>query len=342
MGLCCSSAAFVKIRAHASDRADSCIVWLFDRRSTRRRARHCGPLPARTWLLPLEPLADHAVHVRVAKWFLPGVSILSGTLAGLRQEAAARAHGIDDLFFAVNLAGRSTVVQGQREITFGDGEAVLLSCADGDFGVARTEPVRFVGLRMPRKQLAPLIPDVDDRTMRVVPPGAHPVKLLTGYLAALTELHDLLSPATSRVIAGHVHDLVALSIAPTRDASAFADASVRAARLRAIKSNIVGSLEDCTLSVAAVAARHRVTPRYVHKLFESEGATFTRFLTERRLDRAHRMLRDERLVARTITSIAYDVGFNDLSHFNRAFRRRYHATPSDIRAAAGLGSTRDD
>ena len=159
MGLCCSSAAFVKIRAHASDRADSCIVWLFDRRSTRRRARHCGPLPARTWLLPLEPLADHAVHVRVAKWFLPGVSILSGTLSGLRQEAAARAHGIDDLFFAVNLAGRSTVVQGQREITFGDGEAVLLSCADGDFGVARTEPVRFVGLRMPRKQLAPLIPE---------------------------------------------------------------------------------------------------------------------------------------------------------------------------------------
>jgi AraC-like DNA-binding protein len=294
-------------------------------------------------LLPLEPLADHEIHVRVAKWFLPGVSILSGTLAGLRQEAAARAHGItDDLFFAVNLAGRSTVVQGQREIMFGDGEAVLLSCAEGDFGVARTEPARFVGLRMPRKHLAPLIPDIDDRTMRVVPPGAHPVKLLTGYLAALTEVHDLLSPATSRMIAGHVHDLVALSITPARDAAAFAEASVRAARLRTIKSDIVGSLEDCTLSVAVVAARHRVTPRYVHKLFESEGATFTRFLTDRRLERAHRMLRDERLLTRTITSIAYDVGFNDLSHFNRAFRRRYHATPSDIRAAAGLDPTRDD
>ena len=294
-------------------------------------------------LLPLEPLADHAVHVRVAKWFLPGASILSGTLAGLRQEAAARAHGItDDLFFAVNLAGRSTVVQGQREITFGDGEAVLLSCSDGNFAVARTEPVCFIGLRMPRRHLAPLIPDVDDCTMRLVPPGAHPVKLLTGYLAALADLHDLLSPATSRLIAGHVHDLVALSIAPTRDASAFADASVRAARLRTIKSDIVGNLEDCTLSVAVVAARHRVTPRYVHKLFESEGATFTRFLTERRLERAHRLLRDERLLTRTITSIAYDVGFNDLSHFNRAFRRRYHVTPSDIRAAAGLDPTRDD
>ena len=126
------------------------------------------------------------------------------------------------------------------------------------------------------------------------------------------------------MIAGHVHDL----------------ASECAARFRTIKSDVVGSLDDCTLSAAAVAARHRVTPRYVHKLLESEGATFTRFLTELRLDRAHRMLRDERLLTRTITSIAYDVGFNDLSHFNRAFRRRYHVTPSDIRAAAGLVATK--
>jgi AraC-like DNA-binding protein len=43
-----------------------------------------------------------------------------------------------------------------------------------------------------------------------------------------------------------------------------------------------------------------------------------------------------------MASIAYDVGFNDLSHFNRVFRRHYHATPSEIRAAAGLDPTRDD
>ncbi|RVC16943.1 AraC family transcriptional regulator, partial [Mesorhizobium sp. M7A.F.Ca.AU.002.02.1.1] len=30
-------------------------------------------------------------------------------------------------------------------------------------------------------------------------------------------------------------------------------------------------------------------------------------------------------------------GFNDLSYFNRAFRRRYGATPSDVRAAALKG-----
>jgi AraC-like DNA-binding protein len=31
---------------------------------------------------------------------------------------------------------------------------------------------------------------------------------------------------------------------------------------------------------------------------------------------------------------AFDAGFGDLSHFNRAFRARYGTRPSDVRAAA--------
>src|SRR5215813_11170585 len=255
-------------------------------------------------LLPLEPLADHVVHVRIAKRFLPGVGILSGTLAGLRQEAAAQTQGVsDDLFFAVNLTGRSIVVQRQQEIMLGDGYAVLLSCANGNFSVARPEPARFVGLRVPRRYLAPLVAGLDDRTMVQIPAGAQPFKLLTSYLAALGDLQDIASPSTARIVAGHVHDLMALSIGPTLDAAAAVQGSVRAARLRAIKSDIVENIEHGMLTVAAVAARHGVTPRYIHKLFECEGTTFTRFILELRLDRAHRLLRDERLLARTITSI---------------------------------------
>jgi len=48
------------------------------------------------------------------------------------------------------------------------------------------------------------------------------------------------------------------------------------------------------------------------------------------------MLRDSRFAARSISSIAYDVGFGDISYFNRAFRQRYKVTPSDIRNCAEL------
>jgi AraC-like DNA-binding protein len=46
------------------------------------------------------------------------------------------------------------------------------------------------------------------------------------------------------------------------------------------------------------------------------------------------MLSSPGFAAEPISSIAYDVGFSDLSYFNRAFRRRYDRTPRDLRAEA--------
>jgi len=46
------------------------------------------------------------------------------------------------------------------------------------------------------------------------------------------------------------------------------------------------------------------------------------------------MLSDPRLADRTIGSVAFDVGFGDLSYFNRTFRRRYGAIPTEIRQSA--------
>ena len=95
-------------------------------------------------------------------------------------------------------------------------------------------------------------------------------------------------------------------------------------------SNI--SARDLTL--VALAAHQGVTPRYIQLLFESEGITFSEFVLEQRLARAHRMLADPRYAASTIIAIAFAAGFGDISYFNRAFRRRFGATPSDVRAEA--------
>ena len=98
--------------------------------------------------------------------------------------------------------------------------------------------------------------------------------------------------------------------------------------------DIVDNLEKRELSITNVALRFSVTPRYIQKLFESDGTTFTEYVLERRLLEANRLLSDSRLAKRSISDVAFKVGFGDLSYFTRAFRRRFGMTPSDVKEQA--------
>jgi transcriptional regulator GlxA family with amidase domain len=69
----------------------------------------------------------------------------------------------------------------------------------------------------------------------------------------------------------------------------------------------------------------------VHLLLEETGARFSHHVLDRRLEKAAALLRDSRWRDRLIIEIAVEAGFTDISHFNRAFRRKFRATPSDIR-----------
>lgn len=86
--------------------------------------------------------------------------------------------------------------------------------------------------------------------------------------------------------------------------------------------------------LVAVAARHGVSVRYVQRLFEESGLTFTAYLTEQRLAAAYKALRRRAAADVPVSTIAFDCGFADVSHFNRSFRQRFGCTPSDVRNAA--------
>ena len=108
----------------------------------------------------------------------------------------------------------------------------------------------------------------------------------------------------------------------------------RQMRLAAILLTIENQSNDPDLSAASVATLLKITPRYVHLLLEETGRSFTHHVLERRLKTAAALLRDPQWRDRKIADIAAESGFTDLSYFNRAFHRRYGATPSASREAA--------
>jgi AraC-like DNA-binding protein len=109
---------------------------------------------------------------------------------------------------------------------------------------------------------------------------------------------------------------------------------IRAARRAVVLREIENRSGDPGLSAISIALLLGITPRYVHLLLEETGKSFTHHVLERRLDKSAALLRDPRLRHRKIADIAAQAGFTDLSYFNRAFRRHFDATPSDLRAAA--------
>ncbi|MGK5685590.1 helix-turn-helix domain-containing protein [Actinoplanes sp. URMC 104] len=284
-------------------------------------------------LLPVEPLPGRTPAVELTKWRLPGASVLWASFAGVRQRGdPATAGPPGDLFFAVNLSGAGLVRQRGREVAVGAGEAVLIEVDGGPFTVLRPEPTRLIGLRVPRAGLGA---DAASAGPRLVPPSRPALGLLRRYLLAVRDDPMPRAGPLADAFAGHVGELIGLALRPDDgDARQAGAPSLRAARLSAVKADVARQLTDAGLSAARVAGRQGITVRYLHKLFEREPQTFAQFVLGRRLELAHRRLGDPRWAGRTVSAIAHDSGFGDLSGFNRAFRHRYGVTPSEVREAA--------
>lgn len=85
-------------------------------------------------------------------------------------------------------------------------------------------------------------------------------------------------------------------------------------------------LTDPELGTAGLCAATGLSPRAIQKAFLREtGLTPTAFVTERRLERAAELLVAE--PGRSVTDIAFSLGFNDAAFFTRCFRRRFGQTP---------------
>jgi AraC-like DNA-binding protein len=287
---------------------------------------------------PLEPLPDYPLHVDLTKRTLPGLAVVSGRLSGLRhaiRSVSAAANGEDDLLLGVNVRGCSIVSQSGRDLVLRDGDAFYATRDVTEITVTRPTPARFIGCRVPRGPVALLLGRLDDTPVHLVPHCTEALNLLVTYASAIADALPLATAELQRLAVSHMHDLIAATIGATRDGRAITEGrGVAAARLRAIMTDISAHLGDGNLSVAEVARRHRLTPRYIHKLFENDDLTFSSFVLGQRLSLAHRILSDPHLSDRNISSVAFDVGFGDLSYFNRAFRRRYAATPTEIRRSA--------
>ena len=279
-------------------------------------------------------LPDVPFNVDMIFRALPDFGLASGTCSAMDCLRTAQMIESNDLILTVALSGGGALHVRDSEIPIGGSMAALTRTTDVS-RCAIHSTSEFVNFRFPFDKIAPMIADLDAAAMRPIPADTEALRLLVHYAGALKNEDMLATPEIQSLISSHLQDLAVLAIGATRDAETIASSrGVPAARLRAIKADIARNFADRNLSIDAVALRNGITPRYVSMLLESNATTFSEFVLAQRLHRTHQMLTDQRWSDRTVSSVAFDAGFGDLSYFNRAFRRRYGATPSDVRRKA--------
>jgi AraC-like DNA-binding protein len=285
--------------------------------------------------LDVEQLQPEPFHAKVMMRAQHGLFTGTGTIAASvsRRTKAMVAADNDDLALFINTDGEVVASPRMNPVAMRANDAILISCNDvGEYQWRL--PTKVMLIRMPRAALAPLVPSLDDAVAQLIPRETDLLRLLTNYISTLYDDGDFaMTPGASHVVVDHIFDLAALSIGAARNpASLTADGHSRhAARLRVVKSDIVRNLNRLDLRVDMVAANQRLSPRNIQRLFESDGTTFTAYVLEQRLARAWRILSDPRFADRNISVVAYESGFGDISYFNRSFRKRFGASPTEVR-----------
>jgi AraC-like DNA-binding protein len=279
--------------------------------------------------LDIEPYADTFSAETVFRP-LPGMGFVSGYTTASRHGRRPHMVNNDDILFSMPVAGTSRFTTFGREAVVGPGDAIWVGGGEAGFQETHGE-FRFLCLQVPKRALRGAVANLEDTICRRIPAETPALRLLRLYADTLRSDDNVLRPEMQQVIASHARDLIAAALGATGHEAARSD-GLRAAQLHAIKQDIETRLDQPDLSTATVAARHRMSPRQLQRLFETENLSVTAFILDLRLARAHRMLVDPRLAGRPVSLVACDAGFSHLSRFHTAFRARFGASPRDVRA----------
>ena len=227
------------------------------------------------------------------------------------------------------------VTKGALQLATNDGDMWLQA---GEMAMLRSETafeassprVEMIALSMPAAMAASHPLGRRLAVNRAIPGGTGLSACLMAMLSTAIDRQDDFAGGECAVLQSSLLDAV-LFLAAADEASQ-PDLSARQAEtLAGLKAIALRSLDEPDLNPQSVAEDAGVSVRTLHRLFNASGVTFGGWLRAERLERCRRELADPGLRRRTIASVAFGWGFNDISTFNRAFREQYDLTPQAVR-----------
>ena len=187
-------------------------------------------------------------------------------------------------------------------------------------------------LILPRAALAPNLANLDGLHGRVLHKSNPLNAILVNHLQTLFAAAPSLSAADGHVAAKGTAALVAAFAGPSangRDAMARTES---ATSLHALRRFIEAHLHTMELGPELICRQLGISRAKLYRAFEPMGGV-SRYILQRRLTLAYRMLIDPADADQRVGAIASRCGFGNVSVFSRAFREAYAMSPTELRDA---------
>ncbi|MBR9808497.1 MAG: helix-turn-helix domain-containing protein [Alphaproteobacteria bacterium] len=247
------------------------------------------------------------------------------------QRTVSQIQRTSDTFFGVilMLEGGQRLVQDNHEVDLGPGDISVWD-ASRPAQFSSTGTVRQISLLVPHTKLKLYASSIEDVCAQRINGRSGLGLLLASHLQALsavlgTQEEGEVQASTEAATL----DLVSAAIRP--DKAGDYKSSIHKTMIRRIQNYIVNNLRDPDLSPGMIARSFRISPRYLHKIFEASEYTVSEWILQRRLLACQSSLKDPALNHMTITEIAFNWGFSSAPYFSRVYRQNFGMTPSDAR-----------
>jgi AraC family transcriptional regulator, positive regulator of tynA and feaB len=247
-----------------------------------------------------------------------------------RSSAGIARNDSESLVFNFVLAGALTSEQDGRRTRLKVGEGAFCD-ARRPYRLESDEPFTIACLQMPRHLVESRISGLHRLSGFNLCERGELGPLVFAYLSRLIERAPMIEGPTAAKVCQNFSDLVVSTLADLVESSLPPLTEYRSLALMRVKDVVERNLSNRRLGPDMVAAELRLSPRYINNLLEAEETSLSRYIWQRRIERSAEQLLDQGLRGRSISSIALNNGFNDLSHFSKAFRERFGQSPREYR-----------
>jgi AraC family transcriptional regulator, positive regulator of tynA and feaB len=233
-------------------------------------------------------------------------------------------------FLNIQRRGKAFIKQGERETWLVPNSFAMVD-ASLPFQMHVSEDFEQLSIKIPKARLAHLLSDSLASPLSPIECTRGIGRLVVSAYEAIVEQSEYLDPGSSEVAIDQAMTLTAFALNQHARSLNGVDQRRSNQLLGRARTFLSSQLNDPNLSVHDLANHLELSVRYVQAIFAATGISVSQWILERRLDQCRQDLLRRDNSEGLIATVAFDSGFNDLSYFNRSFKRRFGITPSQCR-----------